>query len=141
MRRGFTLAELVSVMTIAGILTSVALPPLRGALDRAAVREGVERLAAAHATARQLAVTTGALTRLEVDPVQRSVTVSRQRALARWDTVATYPLGSAAVQCSNRVLAFSPIGLGFGLSNTRVIFSRGTAADTVTTSRTGRLRR
>ena len=141
MRRGFTVAALVSVTTIVGILVSVALPPIKGALDREAVREGVERLAAAHAAARQHAVTTGALARLQVDAARRTVTLSRQRSLTRWDTVATYPLGSAAVQCSNPTLVFSPIGLGYGLSNTRVIFSRGAAADTVTTSRTGRLRR
>jgi len=138
---GFTLPELATVVAILGILVSVAVPPLARTLDRAAVEEGVERFAAAHATARALAISRGTLARLELDRAAHTVTLSVQRAAQAWDTVATYPLGSASIACSNPTLVFNPLGLGHGLSNTRVVFSRGAAADTVTTSRTGRLRR
>ncbi len=124
-----------------GVLASVAVPPLGRALDRAAVEEGVLRFAAAHATTRELAVAHGSLARLEVDGAARTATVSVQRTEGAWDTVATYPLGSASILCSNPILVFNPIGVGYGTSNTRIIFARGAAADTVTTSRTGRLRR
>lgn len=141
MRRGFTLPELLSVMVIIGILVSIVTPPLGRALDQAAVREGVERFAALHATTRQLAISRNAVARLELDRVQRTAALSVRRTAAAWDTVGTYPLGSASIACSNATIAFGPLGLGYGTSNTRVIFSRGAAADTVTTSRTGRLRR
>jgi len=137
---GFTLPELATVVAILGILVSVAMPPLARTLDRAAVEEGVQRFAAAHATARALAISRGTLARLELDPAAHTVTLSVQRTAQAWDTVATYPLGSASIICSNRTLVFNPLGLGHGLSNTTVVFSRGAAADTVTTSRTGRLR-
>ena len=141
MRRGFTLPELLSVAAIVGILAAVVTPPLIRYLDRAAVREGVERYAALHATARQLAISRSALARLEVDRSRPAATLSVQRGPTAWDTVGVYPLGSATVTCSNPAIVFGPLGLGYGTSNTRVIFSRGSAADTVTTSRTGRLRR
>ena len=141
MRQGFTLPELLTVIAIVGILLSVVTPPLGRALDQAAVREGVERFAALHATTRQLAIARNALARLELDRTQRTATLSVRRTAAAWDTIGTYPLGSAAIACSNPTIVFGPLGLGYGTSNTRVIFSRGAAADTVTTSRTGRLRR
>ncbi len=141
MRAGFTLPELATVIAIIGVVASVVVPPLGRTLDRAAVEEGVQRFAAAHATTRELAVARGTLARLELDRAAHTVTVSAQRAPGTWDTVASYPLGTAQVTCSNPVLVFNPIGLGHGASNTRVIFSRGGAADTVTTSRTGRLHR
>lgn len=141
MRGGFTLPELATVVAIIGVVASVVVPPLGRTLDRAAVEEGVQRFAAAHATTRELAIARGALARLELDRAARTVAVSVQRGPRAWDTVASYGLGTAQIACSNPVLVFNPIGLGHGASNTRVIFSRGAAADTVTTSRTGRLRR
>ena len=129
------------MVAILGVLASVAIPPVGRTLDRAAVEEGVQRFAAAHATTRELAVARGSLARLEVDRAARTGTVSVQRTATAWDTVASYPLGTAAIACSNPTLVFNPIGLGYGTSNTRIVFSRGAAADTVTTSRTGRLRR
>ena len=140
-RQGFTLPELLSVIVIIGILTSVVTPPLGRALDQAAVHEGVERFAALHATTRQLAISRNAVVRLELDRTQRTAALSVRRTPAAWDTIATYPLGSASIACSNPTIIFGPLGLGYGTSNTRVIFTRGAAADTVTTSRTGRLRR
>jgi hypothetical protein len=38
-------------------------------------------------------------------------------------------------------IAFYPSGLGYGAANTRLIVSRGAAAETVTVSRAGRVRR
>ncbi len=140
-RRAFTLTELATVLVILGVVTSIVTPPLSRALDRAAVREGVEVFTACFATTRQLAISRSRLARLEVDTGRRTATLSVQRTAKTWDTVVTHPLGPAAVTCSNRTMVFNPMGVGYGASNTTVIFSRGAAADTVTTSRTGRLRR
>ena len=141
MRRGFTLPELLSVIAIVGILLSIVTPPLERALDQAAVREGVDRFAELHATTRQLAIARGALARLELDAPARTATLSVRRTAVAWDTVGRYTLGTASLTCTNPTIVFGPLGLGYGTSNTRVIFARGAAADTVTTSRTGRLRR
>ena len=141
MRRGFTLPELLSVMAMLGVLASIVTPPLGRVLDQAAVREGVDRFAALYSTTRQLAMSRGALARLELDRGRRAGTLSVQSDAHAWDTVATYPLGTAAFTCSTCTLVFNPLGVGYGTSNSRVVFSRGRAADTVTTSRTGRLKR
>jgi prepilin-type N-terminal cleavage/methylation domain-containing protein len=140
-RHGFTLPELLSVIAIVGVLLSIVIPPLGRLLDQAAVHESADRFAALHATTRQLAIARNALARLELDPGPRTATLSVRRNATAWDTVGSYALGSAAIACSNSTLVFGPLGLGYGTSNARVIFTRGAAADTVTTSRTGRLRR
>jgi len=140
-RHGFTLPELLSVIAIVGILLSIVTPPLGRALDQAAVHESADRFAALHATTRQLAIARNTLARLEVDQARRTATLSVRGTPTVWDTVGSYPLGSANVSCTNATMVFGPLGLGYGTSNTRVIFARGSAADTITTSRTGRLRR
>ncbi len=141
MPNGFTLPELLSVVAIAGVLASVVVPPANRALDRAAVREGAERFAALHAATRQAAISRATLARLELDSVRRTGTVSVRRTPSAWDTVAVGALGSARLAFTNGTLVFGPLGMGYGTSNSTVVFIRGTAADTVTTSRTGRLRR
>ncbi len=141
MRRGVTLPELMAVTAIVGVVTSITLPTLRRAMDQAAVREGIERFAAAFATTRQLAISRSKLARLEIDRGRKTATLSFQRTAGAWDTVAAYPLGGATITISNPTMVFNPIGIGWGASNTRIVFSRGAAADTATTSRTGRLRR
>lgn len=140
MRRGFSLPEMLSVLVLIGLLAAIVGPPLRVVLDRVATDEGAERYAAAHEEARALALERGRLTRLEIDSAARAATLS-VRSDSGWDTVRTLPLGPARLVVSQETITFSPLGLGFGVSNSRIVFTRGAAAETVTVSRTARLRR
>jgi type II secretory pathway pseudopilin PulG len=131
---------MLSVVVLVGLLAAIVVPPLRTALDQAATDEGAERYAAAHEEARALAQERGRLTRLVLDSVTRSATLS-VRGDTGWEPVRTLPLGPARVAVSQETITFSPLGLGFGASNSRIVFSRGAAAETITVSRTARLRR
>ena len=141
MRRGVTLPELMSVLAIVALVTSVLVPPAARALHRAAVDEAVDRYSALHETTRQLAIGRAGLARLEIDTAQRTVAVSWRGVRSPWDTVETRPLGSATIETSQPAVTFNPIGIGYGASNTRIIFRRGPVAETLTVSRTGRLKR
>lgn len=141
MSRGATLPELMTVLAIVSVLASVVTPPLGRYLDSAAVQEAVRRYAVLHETTRQLAIMRGALARLELDSTRKTVTIAVRRTPTAWDTADTRTLGSAALSTSQPVITFNPIGVGFGASNSRIIFSRGASADTLFVSRTGRLRR
>ena len=141
MRRGVTLLELLTVLAIIGIVVSIAIPPLDRALDQAAVAEAADRYAALHETTRQLAIARGTLARVELDTAQRTATIALQRTRTAWDTLQVYPLGTARILATQKVVTFGPFGVGFGASNTRLVFARGAAADTLTVSRTGRLKR
>lgn len=138
--RGATLLELLSVVVIICIVTAIALPPLRREMDAAAVHAAADRYATLHEAARRLAVARGRLVRLTVDTARSEATIALRQG-GGWDTVRTWALGEARLGTSQPVMAFAPTGLGFGLSNSRLVFTMGAAAETLTVSRTGRLKR
>jgi len=140
MSRGLTLPEMMAVLLIAGVAASIAVPPLHRALDRLAVDDAAERYASVHELARQMAVARSRLVRVELDTTRRtaSILVAAQGA---WDTATTQSLGTANLSASRVAVTFSSLGIGFGVSNTRVVLAQGAAAETLTVSRTGRLRR
>jgi prepilin-type N-terminal cleavage/methylation domain-containing protein len=138
--RGVTLPELLIVLVIIGIVAAVMIPPLGRALDRAAVAEGAERYGAIHETARALAIARGRQSRVELDSARREASIAL-RGVTAWDTVDVRNLGRAGFSASRVIITFSPIGIGFGASNTSIVFTAGVAAETLTVSRTGRLKR
>jgi type II secretion system protein H len=139
--RGFTLLEMLMVVILMGVVAGIVVPPLGRALDRAAVGEAAERYAALHETARQLAIARGRHTRVELDSAGHQAVVTYRLSVTRWDTLDVRPLGRADLSASRTMVTFSPLGIGFGASNTSIVFTSGLAAETVTVSRTGRLRR
>jgi len=139
--RGATLPELTVVTLIIGVLASVVVPPVRRFLDQAAVRGASERYVAVHAVTRQSAILSGRLSRYVVDRGTNTLVLSLRTPEGRWDTVRVVPLGDLRLTVSQPTVTFNPLGVGYGASNTTVIFARGASAETVTVSRTGRLRR
>lgn len=139
--RGVTLLELLIVLVLIGIAASIVVPPMGRALDRAAVQEGAERYGTLHETARHLAIARGRHARVELDSARREAIIALRRSPTAWDTLDIRPLGRASFTASRIIVTFSPIGIGFGASNTTIAFTAGVAAETLTVSRTGRLRR
>jgi prepilin-type N-terminal cleavage/methylation domain-containing protein len=139
--RGATLPEMLTVLLIVGVLASLVMPPLRRTMDQLAVDGAASTFAAMHERARSLAVARSRLSRIELDSVRGDALVLVRDSLSGWDTLDVRPLGRVRFSASRVVVTFSPVGIGFGLSNTRIVFSSGAAAETLTVSRTGRLRR
>jgi prepilin-type N-terminal cleavage/methylation domain-containing protein len=139
MRRGFTLLELTLSLAIVGVVSTFALPLLSRTRDRAAVHGATSALTSALADGRHLALRLQRRTAVRFDTVQVGVIVH-----AGSDTLVLAPLGtlfSVSLASSRDSIAFYPTGLGYGAANTRLIVSRGAAAETVTVSRAGRVRR
>lgn len=139
--RGTTLPELTTVMLIIGVLASVVTPPARRFLDQAAVWGAADRFLSAHEATRLRAVTRGRLARYEIDPPNARVTLSQRAPSGSWDTLKVVLLGAVRVTASQRTVTFGPLGFGYGASNSTVVVSSGAAVETLTVSRTGRLRR
>jgi prepilin-type N-terminal cleavage/methylation domain-containing protein len=139
--RGVTLPEMLVVLALMALTAAVAIPPVVRALDRAATEEGAWRYAAMFETTRALAIARARQARIELDTARGTAVIAVHDTGARWDTVDARPLGRARVSASQAISTFSPLGFGFGLSNATIIFVRGTASDTLTVSRTGRLKR
>src|SRR5919106_897023 len=115
MRQGFTLVELAVVILIVGFLLLVGLPRLAGVLDRIAVNRAAGELTTTLAVARNFAISYGMRTRVTIRRVSLAV--------------------------SNPVIQYHGNGIGWGLSNTRVVLKRGSHSETITTSRLGRVKR
>lgn len=139
MRTGTTLVELAIVLTLVAIVLAIGLPRWRAYLDREAVTVAADRAAATLDEARLSAVRSGAPATVRVDERRGSLTVTVGR-----DTLATLPLGtlhSITLRASRDSITFAPTGFGYGAANTQLVIVRRRAAETVSVSRLGRVRR
>ena len=135
---GLTLIELCLVLTIVGLVTTMAVRQLGLYLDRAAARAAIVEAAAVVARARDEAVarrtpasvrldTAGDALELRID----GVTISRAA------------LGHAhgvSLSTNRDSLAYDVRGLGYGAANLTLVARRGRAAESLVVSRLGRLR-
>jgi prepilin-type N-terminal cleavage/methylation domain-containing protein len=139
MRRGFTLLELAITSVLIGLVALIAIPAVAHARDRAAVHGATSLLVSALADARHQALRWQRRTAVQFDTLTANTVVH-----AGSDTLLRVPLDSlfrVALASSRDSIAFYPTGLGYGAANTRLIVSRGAAAETVTVSRAGRVKR
>lgn len=141
MRRGFTLFELVVVLAIVAVLTSFAVSRLVPLLDWIAADGAARDLTSALAVTRTAAVLRGTRARLRI--AADSLRIDREGP-AGWEPYARWAGPASAgvtLTVSNPEVVFSPLGIAWGLSNTRIVLSRGSQIETITTSRLGRVRR
>ena len=139
MRRiGFTIPELLIVITIAGIVMGIAIPKAKASLDRVSVRAAANDVRATLAYARMLAMAGGLPVAVDVDSATGTLRVRRgaERILERG-------IGFAhGVQLGRTrdSLTYDPRGFGHGAANLSVLVRRGISAETVFVSRLGRVR-
>lgn len=138
-RRGFTLLEVVLVMSVAGVLLALLAPRFLSLRDGASVRAAMGELGAAFSAARQEAIARRTTVGLVIDTAAGTLVLRsggrpiRQRALE-----AIYGVSLGANRDS---AVYDPRGLGYGVSNLSVTVRRGSIVDTLTMSRLGRVRR
>ena len=138
MRRAHTLAELVVILVIVGIICAIAVPRILRDSDRARVRGAVREVVNALSAARSAAVARGRHVGVRFDPATSTVLVT-----AGGETILVRDLDAVhgVTITSNRdSLAYAPTGLGYGAANQTVVLERGSAVDTVVISRLGRVR-
>lgn len=145
--RGFTLIEMVIVVVLIGVLTTVALPFFRRSTVRADVSGAMDAVSAVHAVAKATAIQRGRTTRLvmqhssayKVWVIATKVTGTGVDTIGRVED-----LGSrfgVTYTTSRDTLTFTPRGIGADPSGTTVIISKGGILDTLTISAAGRLSR
>lgn len=141
MRRGLTLAELVVVLAIVVIVIAITLPRLSGIRDWIAVNAAAQDVTTSIAVARNAAIMQGVRSRAVIDA--DSLRMDRWQGdswgpMERWPGPLQHGVGLAV---TNPVIVFDPIGLGWGVSNTRIELRRGDRVETITVSRLGRVKR
>ncbi len=135
---GFTLIEIVIVISLAGILTAVTLAKAGSMIDRIEVRGAITEAESMFSRARHIAIARGIQTTLDIDPVGKTLSIK-----ALTDVLASRDLGAAhgvAIGTNKTSITYSPIGVGYGAANFTMILSRGRSADTMYVSRLGRVR-
>ena len=141
MQKGHTLLELLVVLTVVGICLAVATPLATDVLDWIAADGAAHDVTMALAVARQEAVVEGRAARVRISPDSLVVEV---RDTGRWVPFRRFA-GPASrrviLEVSNPEVVFSPIGMGWGASNTTVTLGRGKRQERITTSRVGRVKR
>lgn len=137
-RNGFTLAELLVVLLVLGVLLTIAISRIGAAADRAAVRSATADAASVFQSARNAAIYRRAPVAVLIDTLRGSL-------LSRADTELLlgrelwqgYRVRLTATRDS---MAFDARGLGIGAANLSLVVQRGRYADTLFVSRLGRLR-
>ena len=137
-RRGLTLVELCLVLTIIGLVSTIAVRQMGLYLDRAAVRAAVVEAAAVVARARDEAVAQRAPVSVRFDTGADALELRMAGAV-----LSRAALGHAhgvSLSANRDSLAYDLRGLGYGAANLTLIARRGRAADSLVVSRLGRLR-
>jgi prepilin-type N-terminal cleavage/methylation domain-containing protein len=141
MAKGFSLIELAFVLCIIAALAAAAVPRLGPFLDRIAADQAARDVTVALAVARHGAVLQGMRSRLTIDA--DSLRIDRLEADG-WTPWRRWP-GPAhlrvQLEVSNPEVVFGPSGMGWGVSNTKVVLRRGSQVETITVSRVGRVKR
>jgi Tfp pilus assembly protein FimT len=138
MRRGATLLELVLVLVVIGTLTAIAEPRIRGFSDSLAVHRAALEIVSAHRRARISAILQSRIVDLTISAGRLSIR-PRGGPADTWSAPGPAAEG-VTLAGPSRVIAFSPVGISFGLSNASFPLSRGDASRTVVVSRLGRVR-
>ena len=137
-RSGYTLVELLVVVTLIGIALAIAIPRGLRVLDRLSVHAAAGDAAAMLSHARTLALAGHAAVAVHVDAATGMLRVQRGV-----EVLLTRNIGQAhGVQLGNTrdSLAFDAWGLGVGAANLSITLRRGAVAETVFVSRLGRVR-
>lgn len=137
-RAAFTLLELLIVVTILGIFTGIAIPKTRHLLDAIAVDAAADDAAAMLELARHMALAREERIGIYIDSAPARLTM-----LAGADTLRErdeQAIHDVRFRVSRPSIVYSQLGIGYGVSNLTLIVSRGSAAETVTVSRLGRVR-
>ena len=127
------------MVAVIGIVAALAVHRVGRLMDRVAVRAAAADVASLLAMARDVAVAESRLVGVRLDRTTGTVTLRAGR-----DTVIRRAVGAlhdVSLASSRDSILYSAIGLGYGAANARIVLTRRAAAETVTVSRLGRVRR
>lgn len=139
MRRGYTLVELAVMLAILGTLFALALPRAVNWRDRHAARRAAAEVRAFYARARYGALVRSARVRIEVSADSLVAVLEEATDSVFLRRPGPRYLG-VELETTRSVVRVDPNGFGWGAANTKLILRRGSATESLTVSRMGRIK-
>ncbi|PYO95226.1 MAG: hypothetical protein DMD62_02635 [Gemmatimonadetes bacterium] len=141
MSKGFTLLEMMVVLGIAGVLFGIWLPRAARLQDWLETERAAGDVTTALAVGRNGAVMQSTRARVEIAADTLRIDRLWPSGWKPWWRLAGPASHGVTLEVSNPIVTFGPTGMGWGVSNTRIVLRRGSQAETITTSRVGRVKR
>ena len=141
MSKGFTLLELMVVLLIVAVLLAFWLPRAERLIDWLETERAVRDVTTALAVGRNGAVLHSTRARIEFAPDSLRIDRLESGAWRPWWRLPGPSSHGVTLEVSNPIVTFGPTGMAWGVSNTRIVLRRGSQAETITTSRVGRVKR
>ncbi len=131
--------EVAAILCVLAITLTIAMPRFAAMRDVVAVQGASRSVVQALMDARRTAMRLGTRCAVKIDSAGGFISVHVQS-----DTVGRvllHDLFGVSLWSSRDSIAYAPSGLGVGLANATIVVSRGSSSDTVSVSRTGRVKR
>ncbi len=140
MSKGFTLLELIVVLCIAAALLAFWVPRAARLMDWLETEHAVRDVTTALAVGRNGAVMQATRARITFSPDTIRIDRLGAKGWEPWWRTPGPSSHGVTLETSNPVVQFGPFGLGWGVSNTRIVLRRGSQAETITMSRVGQVK-
>jgi Tfp pilus assembly protein FimT len=140
MKKGFSIIEIVAILALMGIILSMVVPKAAKGFDRLRVGNATAAVASFYGGARFGAILRGTPVRIEfgADSLRAFYEGGADSLFLFVDGPAHHGVNMIV---SRNVIRIHPNGVGWGGANTKLVLWRGEAAESLTTSRLGRMKR
>ena len=140
MSKGFTLLELMVVLLIVAALLGLWLPRAGRLMDWIETERAVRDVTTALAVGRNGAVMQSTRVRVEIAADTLRIDRLEGGSWRPWWRLPGPSSRRVTLEVSNPIVTFGPTGMGWGFANTKIVLRRGSQAETITTSRVGRVK-
>ena len=140
MTKGFTLLELTIALVVVVTIAGLAFPRVSTAFDQIAADRALSEVVSFYRRARLAAIWRSTAVEIEFS-------ADTLRATFKGLTDSSFmaepgpTVHDVRMVVSRSIIRVYPTGLGWGAANTKLVFIRGAAAESLTTSRLGRIKR
>jgi prepilin-type N-terminal cleavage/methylation domain-containing protein len=144
--RGFSLIEVLVVLTLVAAMMAIAVPYFKNTTAKAGARTAADAIVALHARARAGAILRGRTANLVLaSGTNKAVVVAAKVTGSGVDTLGKVVDLAAqygvTVTSSSDSIGFSPRGLGTNVSTVTIVITKSGFSDTLKVSRGGRMKR
>jgi prepilin-type N-terminal cleavage/methylation domain-containing protein len=140
MAKGFTLLEVMIAIVVILTIVGLAFPRISGTFDQIATDRALSEVLSFYHDARLAAIWRS--TAVEIEFGEDTLRATFKGVTDSLFVAVPGPrVHGVQMAVSRQTIRIYPTGIGWGAANTKLVFTRGVAAESLTTSRLGRVKR